>query len=311
MKKVMALLFILLSSGFLSAESIASTVEGKSFWSDPIHDPMMPLFAISGLMIVVIALIMAVVISMIRVLNMFSEKAAEERAERLGIAYKVQPSWWNRMWNSMNATVPLDEEKNIELDHNFDGIKELDNHLPPWWKWLFYGTIAWSIVYIIIFHFTDSLPLSDEEYQNEVAMASEQRRQFIAAQPKAQIDESTLTYSNDKAIIQKGKDLYLINCSPCHKDNGGGGIGPNLTDDYWLHGGDVKDIYATIKNGVPEKGMVSWASVMGPEQIRNVTFFVMSIHGSNPSGAKAAQGELFKDARPEVEADTVKAQASL
>src|SRR5205809_6111883 len=106
---------------------------------------------------------------MINIINMLTTLSEKERAEKLGVPYVPKPSWWSRFSQSVNASVAVEEEKTIELDHNFDGIKELDNHLPPWWKWLFIGTIGWSGVYIILFHFAGSLPLQLDEYQNEVA----------------------------------------------------------------------------------------------------------------------------------------------
>ena len=152
----------------------------------------------------------------------------------------------------------------------------------------------------------------EEEYQNEVAIAEEQKKKFLANQPKVAVDENTLTYTKDDAIIAKGKEIYSINCAPCHKNDGGGGIGPNLTDEYWLHGGGVKDVYATVKNGVPEKGMVSWSNVLSPEQMRDVSFFILSLKGTNPPGAKGPQGEVYNAGNDAgVKTDTARAQASL
>jgi cytochrome c oxidase cbb3-type subunit 3 len=204
----------------------------------------------------------------------------------------------------MNASVPVEAEKDIELHHDYDGIKELDNHLPPWWKWLFYGTIAFSVVYIAIYHFSDTLPLQDQEYQQEVAVAEEQTRKLKAAQPQEEIDENALAFTNDQALVEKGKLVFDGN------DGGGNTIGPNLTDEYWLHGGDIKQVFTTIKNGVVEKGMPAWGKSMSPQDVRNVAFFIMSLQGSNPANAKAPQGELFKAATPAA-SDSTNAQASL
>jgi cytochrome c oxidase cbb3-type subunit III len=304
---------LFISTLFLMAglTAFAQEPQIKTFLSDPINHPMTPLYALLALFVIVIVLIVTVGIWMIRILNTLADRAARERAQKEGRVYKPAPSFWSRFIQTANASVPLENEKAIELDHNYDGIKELDNHLPPWWKWLFYGTIGWAGVYMIAYHFSASLPLMEEEYQNEVALAEKQKQTFLANQPKVEIDEKGLTYSADNAIITKGKEIYSINCSPCHKNDGGGGIGPNLTDEYWLHGGGIKDIYATVKNGVPEKGMVSWANVLSPEQLRDVSFFIMSMKGSNPPGAKAPQGEIFKPGANEIKADTSNVQASL
>ena len=305
MKKLVSSIVMIIAS--LSAVAQPAQVD---FWSDPLNHPLTPFYALMLFLAIVIVLVMLVAVSMIRVLNTLSRKAEQERAEKLGIVYKARPSLWTRFLQQMNASVPVEEERNIELDHNYDGIKELDNHLPPWWKYLFYATIVWSVIYIFVYHFSDSLPLQEQEYRNEVAKADELKRKFLATQPKLEIDENTLAYKEDAAILSAGKELYTINCAPCHKADGGGGIGPNLTDEYWLHNGDIRGIFATIKNGVPEKGMVSWAGVMSPQQLRDVSFFVMSLKGTNPPGAKGPQGNIFKTTQS-VQADSSKIQAKL
>jgi cytochrome c oxidase cbb3-type subunit 3 len=212
----------------------------------------------------------------------------------------------------MNASVPLEREKDIELDHNYDGIRELDNHLPPWWKWLFYSTIGWAVIYIILFHVADALPLSQEEYRRELAQAEQQIKEFQASQPKAVIDENALEYKEDAAAIDKGKSIFMNNnCAGCHRNDGGGNtIGPNLTDEYWLHGGDVKNIFLTIKNGVVEKGMPAWGKSMSAQDVRDLTFFVMSLKGTNPPDAKAPQGGLIKQ-DVKAQPDSLEAQAAL
>lgn len=248
---------------------------------------------------------------MIRVLNALSENVERERAAKLGVEFKPMPSWWAKFSQAVNASVPVEEEKSIELDHNYDGIRELDNHLPPWWTYLFYATIVFGVIYSFAYHFSSYLPLPTEEYQSELTEAEVLKKNFLATQPKVEIDEASLTYSADAAIIAKGKEIFGANCASCHNANGGGGIGPNLTDAYWLHGSDVKNIYGTIKNGVPEKGMISWAATLSPEKIRDVAFYVLSIQGSNPPGGKAPQGTLAAPPAPEAKTDSTKTQASL
>lgn len=292
--------------------AFAQDAQTKTFFDDPVNHPLTPFYALIALLLVVVVLVLLVGVAMIRVLNTLADRAEKERATKEGKVYVPRPTFWSRFVQTANASVPLENEKSIELDHNYDGIKELDNHLPPWWKWLFYGTIGWAGVYMVVYHFSDSLPLMEEEYQNEVAIAEEQKKKFLANQPKVAVDENTLVYTKDDAIIAKGKEVYSINCAPCHKNDGGGGIGPNLTDEYWLHGGSVKDVYATVKNGVPEKGMVSWSNVLSPEQMRDVSFFILSLKGTNPTGAKGPQGEIFNaGSDAEVKSDTARAQASL
>jgi cytochrome c oxidase cbb3-type subunit 3 len=283
----------------------------NDFLSDPFNSPLLPLFLVMALLLVVIILVGIVTIRTIQVLNLLTEHSKKEQAEKKGVQYVPSPGLWARFVQQLNASVPVAEEKNIEMDHNYDGIRELDNHLPPWWKWLFYGTIGWSVVYIIVFHFSNSLPLSGQEYQMEIAAAEEQARLLRASQPQASIDENTLQYTHDAAIIAKGKAVFDNNpCGSCHRnDLGGNTIGPNLTDEYWIHGGDVKNIFTTIKNGAVDKGMPAWGKAMSPQDIRDVTFYILSLQGSKPENAKAPQGELFQQVTSV--ADTVKTQASL
>jgi cytochrome c oxidase cbb3-type subunit 3 len=292
-----------------STAALSQPVE-TSFWDNPTDHPLLPVYLVSGFVIIIAILLAIVGIYLISVLKMFTVQSQKEKARRLGKTYVQQASWWSKVSQKLNASVPVAEEKNIELDHNYDGIKELNNHLPPWWKWLFYGTIAWSVVYIVLFHLSESLPLSLQEYQNEVAQAEEQQRILKASQPETQIDESSLVFSNDAAMIEKGKSIFMNNnCGSCHRNDGGGNtIGPNLTDEYWIHGGDVKNVFATIKDGAVEKGMPAWGKSMKPEDVRDVTFFVMSLKGTNPDNAKVPQGELYQAPAAQ---DTINISASL
>jgi cytochrome c oxidase cbb3-type subunit 3 len=309
MKRIVAILFFLV----WSVASFAQENPGpKEFKDDPFNHPMMPLFLVTAMVLIVVVLVAFVAIYMIRILNLLTAQAEKEKAEQLGVVYKPKPTWWERFSQKMNAAVPVEEETTIELEHSYDGIKELDNHLPPWWKWLFYGTIGWSAVYIFVFHIANTLPLQGDEYQNEVALAEEQSRKLKASQPVQEIDENALAFTPDSVtLITNGKTVFTDNnCGSCHRvDGGGNSIGPNLTDEYWLHGGHIKNVFATVKNGVVEKGMPAWGKVLSPQQVRDVTYYVLSLQGTNPANAKKPQGEIYK---PElIKADTLKAQASL
>jgi len=299
---------------FISINAFAqeNTDEAKAFGQDPFNSSMLPLYLVTAFVAVLIILVAVVAIYLIGILNMLTEQAKKEQVEKQGIIYVPTPSWWSKFTQTVNASVPVAEEKNIELDHNYDGIKELDNHLPPWWKWLFLGTIAWSVVYLFVFHISKSLPLSGDEYQNEIVLAEEQARKLKASQPMAEIDENALTFTKDSiSFITQGKNVFMnSNCGSCHRQDGGGNaIGPNLTDAYWLHGGHVKNIFTAIKIGVVEKGMPAWGKSLSAQQVRDVAFFIMSLQGSNPANAKAPQGDVYKE--PTVLSDTLKTQASL
>jgi cytochrome c oxidase cbb3-type subunit 3 len=147
-----------------------------------------------------------------------------------------------------------------------------------------------------VYHFTDSFPLPEQEYQNELAAAEEASRILKASQPAELIDENTLVFTDDVEIITHGKLIFASsNCGSCHRvDGGGNAIGPNLTDEYWLHGGEIRKVFTTINNGVVEKAMPAWGKVMSRKDVRDLAFYVMSLQGSKPANAKAPQGELYK-----------------
>ncbi len=186
-------------------------------------------------MVVVTLIVVGVAIYVIRILNMLSEQAEKANAEKLGVAYVPRVTWWTKITQQLNASVPLEKEKDIVMDHDYDGIRELDNHLPPWWKWLFYATIVFSGFYVVFYHFSDTLPLQEQEYLAEI-----QQAEALKSKIPSDIDETTLTFSNDPALIENGKAVFGSTCIACHRADGGGINGPNLTDAYWIHGGDVK-----------------------------------------------------------------------
>jgi cytochrome c oxidase cbb3-type subunit 3 len=256
------------------------------------------------MVIVTLIAAIAIAIYVVRVVNMLTEQAARERAERQGVAYKSQPSLWKRLSQRLTRAAPIEREEEILLEHSYDGIRELDNHLPPWWKWLFYGTIIWGAGYLLVYHVMGLLPLSEEEYLADVERVHAMR----ATREVVEIDEATLVFTPDEEIISRGQAIFTRNCASCHRNDGGGGIGPNLTDDYWLHGGSLQNIFAVIKNGVPEKGMISWAPILKPEEIRDASFFVMSLRGSNVAGGKEPQGELYQEQPEPAQQDSVMAQ---
>ncbi len=180
------------------------------------------------------------------------------------------------------------------MDHDFDGIQELDNFLPPWWLYLFYFTIIWGIGYFLYYHVLEMGPLQEEEYALEMKQA-EMQYGAPAAPTTPGAGEAALTPLTDEASIASGKAIFLERCMPCHGQFGEGGIGPNLTDKYWLHGGKYSDIVNTITNGVPAKGMIAWGPVLKPEEIQQVASYILTLQGTNPPNAKAPQGELVEN----------------
>ena len=176
-------------------------------------------------------------------------------------------------------------------DHDYDGIRELDNALPPWWKYGFYFTIVWGIVYLIYFHMSSG-PSSAQEYQNQMADAQRQIEEY-RKNAKNLVDETNVVLLTDASELQSGAAIFQANCVSCHGASAEGKIGPNLTDQYWKHGGDIKDLFKTVKLGVSGTGMKSWKSDLSASQIAQVTSYILSLQGTNPANAKAPEGDLY------------------
>jgi cytochrome c oxidase cbb3-type subunit III len=296
----------------LCVPAFAQTSATPSFWTDPFNHPMLPLYATMALLFITIGLVLFTMIYLVRVIKFLLQQNEMEKAAKAGVAYTPAPSLFEKIWQDLNASVPVAKENDIDLGHSYDGIRELDNHLPPWWKGLFYGCIIWGIGYLIVYHVTDSFPLSINEYENELASANEQARILKASKPAEVIDENSLNYTADAELIAKGKIVFITNnCGSCHRADGGGNtIGPNLTDAYWIHGGSVRNVFTTINTGVVEKGMPAWGKVMSAADVRNVSFYIMSLRGSNPADAKAPQGELYQPVEESVAVDSTTAIAN-
>lgn len=201
--------------------------------------------------------------------------------------------WWSRLDSKLfTKAVAVEKEEDILLDHDYDGIRELDNALPPWWKYGFYITLVIAVFYMLRFHVWKTGPTPEQEYDREMKIAAAQVEEY-RKKSGDMVDEKTVTMA-DAAGITDGKKIYQSNCFACHGMNGEGGVGPNLTDDYWIHGGTINDVFKTIKYGVPDKGMQAWEKTYSPGQIKNLASYIKSINGTKPANAKAPQGELFQ-----------------
>lgn len=170
-----------------------------------------------------------------------------------------------------------DPKDPLLLDHEYDGIQELDNQLPRWWVWLFYITIIYSAAYMIYYHVTRTGDLQIAEYNNEMK-AGEQVK--AAATGKFEAGLATLQPAKDPAVIDAGRQTYTKFCAPCHRVDGGGLVGPNLTDDYWIHGSNYTDTVKVIWDGVPAKGMITWKTVLKPDEIQAVSSYIYTLRGT-------------------------------
>jgi cytochrome c oxidase cbb3-type subunit 3 len=194
------------------------------------------------------------------------------------------------MWEKLLSLKPLSAEKDVELDHDFDGIKELNNPIPPWFNVLFYGTIVAAFVYILYFHVFEAGNLQAQEYKNELVVAEKQKADYVKKAGNL-IDENSVTLLTDASKIKEGEQVYATKCAVCHGEKGEGKVGPNLTDEFWLHGGSIQEVFKSIKYGWPAKGMVAWQNSMNGAQMQELASYILSLQGTNPAGAKEAQGE--------------------
>ncbi|MFN7325796.1 MAG: cbb3-type cytochrome c oxidase N-terminal domain-containing protein [Chitinophagales bacterium] len=229
-----------------------------------------------------------------RILKLEAQKAGlslpEEIAELEGEDFwtKFRKKYWE-------DAVPIEREGEILSHHDFDGIRELDNSLPPWWVNMFIVTIIWSVGYLYYYHFGGNGPSQEQEYNKEVETARKEIAMALAGQAN-KVDESSVTLITDASALSQGEVVFNANCAACHGKALEGGVGPNLTDEHWIHGGGVKNVFKTIKYGVPEKGMIAWQAQIGPGDMQKLSSYIISKAGSNPPNAKAPQGEKWVEA---------------
>jgi cytochrome c oxidase cbb3-type subunit 3 len=210
---------------------------------------------------------------------------------RAGNDNKIQLSWWEK-FAALKTEKP---ESELILDEDFDGIAELDNPTPPWFNFIFYTTIIVAALYLLNYHVLKIGNLQASEYTVEVKEAKASVDAYLKKTGNA-IDENNVTLLTDKAALEEGKKIFEANtCVTCHKIDGGGMVGPNLTDDYWIHGGDIKSIFKTIKYGVTAKGMTAWQNAFTGKQIQAVASYVKSLKGTKPAEPKAPQGDLYTE----------------
>ena len=196
---------------------------------------------------------------------------------------------WKRLSSNLTNSVSIEDEGSILLDHDYDGITELDNQLPPWWKYGFYITIVWAIGYFFYYQVFEIGNLQEAEFKAEMDEGDRQIAEYKAAHPEL-IDADNVELLTDQASISKGKSVFDKNCVLCHMDNGGGGIGANLTDEYWLYGNDIGGVFNTISEGA-ENGMASWKAILDASEIQTVSSYILQLKYVAPPTGKEPQGD--------------------
>lgn len=254
--------------------------------------PMVSIF-----LFVFLFLIIAIEITVGAVNNVMYQIMTEEQKKLVDEVSSVSikdSAWFKKMMKALTKSEPIENEANLLLDHDYDGIKELDNNLPPWWIYLFYICIGFAAVYLIRFELMGG-DNQEMELQKEMAQAQIEVEEYQKNAPDL-MDEKTVTLLTDAGALDKGKAIFTENCVACHRADGGGQIGPNLTDPNWILGGGIKNVFHTITNGGRDgKGMVAWKETLKPKEIQLVASYVLSLQGSNPKDPKAPDGDVWVD----------------
>jgi|SRR5690625_1229579 len=220
----------------------------------------------------------------------------QKKAYQLKEAKKKEKrfAWIKRKYAAMLDSKDILSEEEIMFDHEYDGIRELDNNLPPWWKYLFILTIIFAGWYLVYYQILGG-PNQYDEYKREMAQAELAIAAYKEENPDL-VDASSVEFLEDEADLSAGKKLYDVNCVACHAIDGGGGIGPNLTDEYWILGGGIKNIYHTISEGGRSgKGMVPWKDELKPNQIAQLASYVLTLQDNTPSDPKEPEGDKWED----------------
>jgi len=254
--------------------------------------PMVSLF-----LFVFLFLLIAIEITMNAVDNITYHLLTDEQKAQLEAVQNTSISesvWYKNMLKALTKSTPIENENEMLLQHDYDGIKELDNTLPPWWVYMFYLTIVFAVVYLVRFHVMGG-DTQEMELKNEIAQSKIEVAEYLKTAPDL-MDEKTVTLLTEPAALAEGKIIYTTNCMVCHRADAGGQIGPNLTDDQWILGGGIKNVFHTLMNGGRDgKGMISWKGTLKPKEMQKVASYILSLKGSNPVNPKASEGEIWVD----------------
>lgn len=277
---------VLFTLFFMAMEFFIDSGDRPAFVKYPILNVVLLIFL---LILIACELVLQATNKVVNTLLTDEQRKAQEIEDNLPF---TQTQFYKKWMTKLTRTRKVEEEGELLLHHNYDGIQELDNVLPPWWVYLFYATIVFSFIYLIRFHV---LGHDDQkaEFDKEMAEAKIQVEEYKKTAPDL-MDKEKVTLMTDAADIAAGKAIFQTNCIACHKADGGGAIGPNLTDDKWILGGGIKNVFNTImEGGRSGKGMVPWKETIKPSEIQKVASYVLSLQGTNPPDAKAPEGEVW------------------
>ena len=281
---IVSVLFIFMMP-FVFSEIAASYEEPYNFLENPL--PWLVLVTFLGILIMLVWLIV-VTFQKIQLLENEVKGVSPEQSES---TFNV---WFKELLQKWTSAKAIEEEEEIVLDHNYDGIKELDNNLPPWWVYMFYITIIFAVVYMVRYHVFDG-DTQAIEYDKAVAAAKADLAKYKETATDL-VDVSTVTLLTEEKDLNRGKAIYNLNCAACHAADGGGTIGPNLTDENWILGGGIKNVFKSVSDGGRDgKGMVAWNKILKPIDIQKVSSYILSLQGTVPANPKAAEGEVWKE----------------
>ena len=257
-----------------------------------IEKPVVLLFLLFVLLIIIA--IEAIIGAMENILYQSLDEEGKARYEASKVKTPKFFIWIKKMYLKLLGSRPIEEEHEIILDHNYDGIKELNNDLPPWWLYGFYATIIFGAIYLLRYHVFNGQNQYDEleiEYAEANAAIEEYNKTA-----KDRVDFNSVELLTDASSLANGKQIFETTCVACHKADGGGGIGPNLTDKHWILGGGIKNVFKTITEGGRDgKGMIAWKQTYKPSEIAQVASYVLSLQGTTPTEPKAPEGDLWED----------------
>lgn len=263
--------------------------------------PMLSLFlAVFLFLLVAIEIVVSAVDKVTYHLLTDDQKKQLEEAQSIPFA---ESKFYQGIMKKLTRSKDIEQESDVMLDHDYDGIRELDNVLPPWWVNLFYATIIFALVYLVRFHVVGDYTQA-EEFNQEVKVANEEIEKNKAANPVEEVTADKVTLLTDAESLAKGKEIFINACAACHKPDGGGVVGPNLTDEFWINGGGIKNVFKLIAEGSKNNPtMVGWAKTLGTKEVQKVSSYVLSLQGTKPAGGKPAEGEKWvEEAAPKTNA---------